>query len=485
MFTVIGSTTEEYPLVMQTTIWGLFFACVSTAILVLHCSVEHATMLCNLFLIDFFGSTMKAIVLLLGALVCVLSETYVDKEKIYSFEYFLLMGYALWAMMFLISSNDLLALYVSLELQSLSLYVLAASNRTSVFSTEAGLKYFCLGALASGLFLFGCVCVYGATGTTHFHDIFLLVSGGMNNSELLYVGLLSLTSAFFFKLSAAPFHMWSPDVYEGAPTYVTLFFALAPKVTMLSVVLRLFFTSFFDMFFVWNTMAFFCASLSLLVGSFGALSQKKMKRLVAFSSISHVGFLLAGISCGTVDGVAAVLVYILLYCIMSAVLFGVILSLSGDSGRITYIYDLSGLGANNLVLSMTIAAVFFSMSGIPPLAGFFGKLVVLSSCVGSNLYFLVFLGVTTSCVSCFYYIRIVKIMFFEDKKVGSYIQYGNEFSDSLTGSAFVYPTADQRQVMTYRSAVCLGLGVSVLLFYCIYPGPLLVLCHSMALSLCS
>jgi len=371
-FGVLGSTLPEYPLLARTCTWGAIGCLASSCILVLHSPIQHGVLLSNSFIQDDCTQYLQSLLLVSSCGAALLSLAYIQQEKMNSFEYVILMLVSTAAMLLLVSSYDLLSVYMSLELQSLCLYVLAASKRNSAFATEAGLKYFILGAFASGMYLFGAAMIYGFSGTTHFGELGTLVTGGGVPGGIL-VGLVCILAAFLFKLTAAPFHMWAPDVYEGAPTSVTAFFALVPKIAMFGVLFRVVGVTFFDLLEAWQPILLLSGFLSLLIGAFGALAQKKLKRMLAFSSVGHVGYLLIGLSCGTVEGFQASFLYLSLYIVMILTMFAVVLSLWHSAGRVTYLSDLSCLAHTNPVLAATCALALFSMAGIPPLAGFFSK----------------------------------------------------------------------------------------------------------------
>lgn len=318
------------------------------------------------------------------------------------------------SMLFLISSYDLIAMYLAIELQGLSFYILASSKRNSEFSTEAGLKYFILGAFSSGILLFGCSLIYGFTGLTSFSGLAKFFVGlSLANSNEFLLGILFLATGFLFKLTAVPFHMWVPDVYEGSPTAVTSYFAIVPKIAVLGIFLKLFLFVFFELFFSWQQILIFCSMASMIVGSIAAVYQKKIKRLLAFSSIGHMGYILIGICCGTLEGIASTLLYTIIYVIMTINIFAVILTLKSNNFRIKYIEDFAILSKSNPLLALSVALVLFSMAGIPPLAGFCSKFLVFFVALESSLYSLAFVGILTSVISCFYYIRLIKILYFD------------------------------------------------------------------------
>jgi len=325
-----------------------------------------------------------------------------------------LMLFALVGMLFMVSANDLMSLYMGMELSSLALYVLASFNRDSLKSTEAGIKYFVLGALASGLFLFGASLVYGFSGTTNFNLLAEAITSQPQASPGLLTGFVLIAVAFCFKVSAAPFHMWTPDVYEGAPTPVTAYFSIVPKIAALALLARLLCDPFHAMHAAWQQIIIVASLASMLVGAFGALGQKNIKRLLAYSSIGHVGYLLAGLATGTVSGVAAVLLYLSLYLLMSAGAFACIMMMKKNNEYVEEIYDLSGLSRTHPRMAFALALFMFSMAGIPPLAGFFGKMYIFLATLESGLFALAIIGGLASVVACFYYLKVVKVMYFDE-----------------------------------------------------------------------
>jgi proton-translocating NADH-quinone oxidoreductase chain N len=451
---------------MLPTITWLSALCVALcAVLLWNSPVPEALLFFHSLLLDDLTTFCKWVILFGSLLSFTMSVKYFQAEQINGFEYAILMLLSTCSMLLMVSSYDLLALYLTIELQSLCFYVLAASKRHSEFSTEAGLKYFLLGAFSSGILLFGTSLIYGFTGSTNFGHIALLFTGFGTDAHMasngVLVGVLFLAVGFLFKLSAAPFHMWAPDVYEGAPTAVTAFFSLVPKVAFFAVFLRFFVVSLHDLLLPWQPIILICSFLSMLVGSLGALSQNKIKRVLAFSSVGHVGYMLLATCCGTVEGIQAVCLYLVIYVIMTACTFGIVLSLRGAAGHVKYIHDFSVLATTNPLLALTFALCLFSMAGVPPLAGFCSKFYLFFAAMSSSLYVLAFVGVLTSCISCFYYIRLIKIMYFEKPLV--WVSF-----DSVEKSTSIL------------------LGVCVLFIVCFfaYPSPLFVCAHKVALSLC-
>lgn len=332
------------------------------------------------------------------------------------FEYPVLMTFATLGMFIMVSANDLLTLYVGLELSSLSLYVLAAFDRNSTRASEAGLKYFVLGAISSGLLLFGASLIYGYTGSTQFNVIQLTLSASAvpgPTSLVVLFGMIMIVCAMAFKISAVPFHMWTPDVYEGAPTSVTAFFAIVPKLAAIALLMRLAAVPFSGVAGDLMPVIWILSFASMAVGAFAALVQTSLKRLLAYSSIGNIGFALVGLASGTHLGFSATLVYMAIYMVMTAGAFGVVLLLRRDGVAVEKISDLAGLSKTHPVMAYALAAIMFSMSGIPPMAGFFGKLAVFQAAVAAHAYVLAVFGVLTSVVAAWYYLNVIRVMFFE------------------------------------------------------------------------
>jgi NADH-quinone oxidoreductase subunit N len=393
--------------------WFSVAVMVVTAGLVVGTSASPGMAFGGMFIADDFARYTKLLVLLGSGLAAVLSFAYIEREEMARFEYPILFLFATIGMMMMISANDLIALYVGLELQSLSLYVAAAFRRGSLRSSEAGLKYFVLGALSSGMLLYGASLVYGFAGTTGFDGIAKALAANTGNTGVL-VGLVFITAGLAFKISAVPFHMWTPDVYEGAPTSVTTFFAIAPKVAAMSLFIRVLTGPFEPITAQWQQVVMLIAVLSMVLGAFAAINQTNIKRLMAYSSISNVGYMLVGLAAGTEAGVRAVLVYLAIYLAMTAGSFACILSMRVHGRAVEGIDDLKGLGRTRPALALAMAVFMFSMAGIPPLAGFFGKLYVFLAAIQAGLYVLAVIGVLASVVAAFYYLRIVKLMYFDE-----------------------------------------------------------------------
>ena len=368
------------------------------------------------FVVDSFARFLKLLALAGSAAAIVMSSNYLAVEKRGTFEYSILILLSTAGMMMLISAADLIALYLGLELMSLALYVVAAIDRDSVRSTEAGLKYFVLGALSSGMLLYGASLVYGFTGTVSFAGIAKAAAqGGTSTANLgLVFGLVFLFAGFCFKVSAVPFHMWTPDVYEGAPTPITAFFAAAPKVAGIAMFVRTTIVAFPGILTQWQQIVVFVAIASMALGSFAAIGQRNIKRLMAYSSIGHMGFALVGLAAGTAEGVQGVLVYMAIYITMTLGAFACILSMRRDGQMVENIADLAGLARTKPAMAFFFAMLLFSLAGIPPLAGFFAKFYVFLAAIKAGLFTLAVIGVVTSVVGAYYYLAIVKTMYFDE-----------------------------------------------------------------------
>jgi len=364
------------------------------------------------FVVDDYARFLKLLALAGSGGALILSLNWLTQQKLQKFEYGVLFLLSTLGMLMLISAADLIALYLGLELMSLPLYVVAASNRDNVKSTEAGLKYFVLGALSSGMLLYGASLIYGFTGTVNFAGI--AKATGHGASIGLIFGLVFLFVGFCFKISAVPFHMWTPDVYEGAPTPVTAFFAAAPKVAGIAIFVRATVVAFPGIIHEWQQIVVFVSIASMVLGAFAAIGQRNIKRLMAYSSIGHMGFALVGLAAGTPDGVQGVLVYMTIYVVMTLGTFAAILSMRRDGLFVEDIGDLAGLARTKPAMAFFLAMLLFSLAGIPPLAGFFAKFYVFLAAIKAGLYVLAVIGVLASVVGAYYYLTIVKIMYFDE-----------------------------------------------------------------------
>jgi NADH-quinone oxidoreductase subunit N len=365
------------------------------------------------FQIDAFATFSKVIIFAAAAIAILMSQNFVEGEHGGRFEYPVLIVLAAFGMSLMVSASDLISLYLGVETQSLALYILAAFNRDSRRSTEAGLKYFVLGALSSGLLLYGASLVYGFSGSTSFDEIARVVAAEPDNVGLI-IGLVFLISGLAFKVSAAPFHMWTPDVYEGAPTPVTAFFAAAPKLAGMALFARAMVVPFPEIVSDWRPVVAMIAVASMVVGAFSAIAQTNIKRLMAYSSIGHMGYALVGLAAGTAQGVSAVLIYMAIYVAMTIGAFACILMMRRRGGMTESIEDLSGLTKTNMPLAVILTVLLFSLAGVPPLAGFLGKWYVFLAAVQADLVWLAVIGVLASAVSAFYYLRIVWFMWFDE-----------------------------------------------------------------------
>jgi NADH-quinone oxidoreductase subunit N len=363
------------------------------------------------FIVDDFARFMKIVALIGSVATLILSAEFLSDPSRRIFEYPILVLLSTLGMMVLISAGDLIALYLGLELMSLALYVVAASNRDNAKSTEAGLKYFVLGALSSGMLLYGASLIYGFTGTVGFVGI---AAAAKTGSIGIVFGLVFLLAGLCFKVSAVPFHMWTPDVYEGAPTPVTAFFASAPKVAALAVFTRVALTAFPGIITQWQQIVVFVSIASMALGSFAAIGQTNIKRLMAYSSIGHMGFALVGLAAGTAEGAQGVLVYISIYVAMTLGSFAVIITMKRNGQSVEKISDFAGLSRTNPLLAFFFAMLLFSLAGVPPLAGFFAKWYVFVAAIKADLFTLAVIGVLTSVVGAYYYLTIVKVMYFDE-----------------------------------------------------------------------
>ena len=409
------------------------------------------------FIVDPFARTMKLLTLAGAAVALLMSVDYWRGAGGVRFEFPVLVLLATTGMLMMISANDLIALYVGLEQQSLALYVVAAFQRDSPRSSEAGLKYFVLGALSSGMLLYGASLVYGFTGSTGFDDIALAVQPSGANIGLIF-GLVFLMAGFAFKISAVPFHMWTPDVYEGAPTPVTAFFAAAPKLAAMALTARVLITAFPAVTLEWRQIVVFLAIASMALGSFAAIGQTNIKRLMAYSSIGHMGYALVGLAAGTTEGVQGVIIYLAIYLAMTLGTFACILAMRRDGRMVEDIDQLSGLSSTSPLMAFLLAMLLFSLAGVPPLAGFFAKFYVFLAAIHAGLYALAVIGVLLSVVGAYYYLRIVKIMYFD-------------------------APAERFEPMDTPLAAVLGVTGLFILLYFIYPAPLVAFAGAAANSL--
>ena len=376
-------------------------------------SLDKIYLFNNSYLIDNLSNYMKIILVGSGVFVMLTGSKYIQVINLNKIEYPILILSSILGMMIMISSNDLIVFYMGLELQSLALYVLASFNRDNLLSTESGLKYFVLIALSSGLLLYGCSLTYGFSESTNFDQILI------NSTEFNYgttFGIVFILVGLAFKISAVPFHMWAPDVYQGSPTSVTLFFAILPKIAALSVFIKFLYTPFANMNDQWQTIIVFISIASMIFGAVAAIGQKNLKRLIAYSSISHMGYALAGLATVSNQGIQSSITYISIYLVMNLAFFSCLFMLKRNDKYYENIEDLSGLSKKHPILSFSLLIVLFSLAGIPPLAGFFAKFYVFLAVIEQSMYFLAIVGLLATVVAAFYYLRIIKIIYFDPEK---------------------------------------------------------------------
>ncbi len=406
-------------------------------------NLKKTTLFNGSIIIDYFSLLMKIVTLLASFFVLVISSSYLKTFKISKIEYPILILSSVLGMMIMISSNDLIVFYMGLELQSLALYVLATFNRDQLKSSEAGLKYFVLSALSSGLLLYGCSLIYGFTGTTNFN----LIANQLDTSQYgLTFGIVFILVGLAFKISAVPFHMWAPDVYEGSPTSVTLFFTMVPKVAALTVFIRFLYVPFLNLIDQWQMILIFLSIASMLFGAIAAIGQTNLKRLIAYSSIGHVGYALAGVATGSNDGIQSSIIYIIIYILMNLGLFSCLLMMKRNNEYYEDIIDLSGISKNHPLMSLSLLVILFSLAGIPPLAGFFAKFYIFKSVLEQSMYFLAIVGLLSTVIAAFYYLRLIKIIYFDKEKEKFDTDHSLWLKFSLTTSTlliliyFIFPS---------------------------------------------
>ena len=362
---------------------------------------------------DKFSDFIKILILVSSIFVLSTTQNFINNIKISKFEYPILILLSILGMFFMVSANDLILFYLGLELQSLALYILASINRSDLRSTESGIKYFVLSALSSGLLLYGCSLLYGFTGSTNYEIIQTQLND--NNIGALFATVFIIVG-LAFKVSAVPFHMWTPDVYEGSPTSVTNFFAVVPKIAGIAVIIRFMDVPFKMILSEWQLIVIFLSIASMILGAVAAIGQTNIKRLLAYSSIGHIGYILAGISTGEINGYSSSIIYLTIYVVMNLGAFSCLYFMRVNSSYTETIDDLSGLSRNNPFLAFAFLIIFFSLAGIPPLGGFFAKFYVFIAVIESELYFLAIVGLVTTVISAFYYLKIIKIIYFDDNK---------------------------------------------------------------------
>ena len=430
---------KSYRLVNLLVILTMIF----TIALVLNQPAQTVKVFNNSYIIDQLSIYMKILTLLFCSLVLILSENYIKINKINKMEYPIIILGSTIGMILMISSYDLIIFYLGLELNSLCLYILASFKRDDERSTEAGLKYFVLSALASGILLYGCSLIYGFTGSTNFE----IISRNLNVSNMGGVfGIVFILVGLAFKISAVPFHMWTPDVYEGSPTSVTSFFALIPKIAALCVFIRFMYVPFINVIDHWQTIIVFLSIASMILGAVAAIGQNNIKRLMAYSSIGHMGYALAGIATGTNAGAQSTIIYLTIYLIMNLGAFGCIFMMKRENVFYENINDLSGLSKNHPMLALSFLVILFSLAGIPPLAGFFAKFYIFMAVIESKMYALAIIGLLTTVISAFYYLRIIKIIYFDKPKKPFELNYDWGLRAPLILSSililiyFIYPS---------------------------------------------
>jgi len=421
---------------------SLIIILITIAIILNNPSVEEKIFL-ESFKRDSFSNFFKILILVSSFFVLNASKNYIVDKKLNKFEYPIIVLLSILGMFFMVSSNDIILFYLGLELQSLSLYILASIDRDNLKSSESGIKYFVLSALSSGLLLYGCSLLYGFTGTTNFD----LIANELNKENTGAVfAMVFILVGLAFKISAVPFHMWTPDVYEGAPTSITSYFAVVPKVTGLAVLIKFMFIPFSNILVEWQTIIIFISIASMILGAVAAISQKNIKRLLAYSSIGHVGYALAGVATGAPSGYESSIIYISIYVIMNIGAFSCLYLLKKDGEYKENISDLSGISKKHPMLAISLLIILFSLAGIPPLGGFFAKFYVFAAVIELKMYALAIIGLLTTVVSAFYYLKIIKIIYFEEN-VTSFDSIKNKtvhisifISCSILITFFLYPS---------------------------------------------
>ena len=386
----------------------------------------------NSYLVDQLSLLIKSIILISAFFVMLSSYNYVRVNNILKIEYPILILCSLIGMLVMISSNDLIVFYIGLELQSLALYVLASFNRDNLLSSESGLKYFVLSALSSGLLLYGCSLIYGFSNSTNFN----VISQNFNFEYGVIFGMVFVIVGLAFKISAVPFHMWAPDVYQGSPTSVTVLFAILPKIAALTVFIKFLYGPFLNLFEEWQIIIIFLSVASMILGAVAAIGQKNLKRLIAYSSISHMGYALAGLTTGTNQGIQSSIIYLIIYLIMNFAFFSCLFMLKRKNKFYENIEDLSGLSKKHPLLALSFLIILFSLAGIPPLAGFFAKFYVFMAVIQKEMYFLAIVGLLATVIAAFYYLRIIKIIYFdpEQEKFDTSTSLGLKFTLIFTTS---------------------------------------------------
>jgi NADH-quinone oxidoreductase subunit N len=412
-------------------------------LLILTSDIKDIKIFNDSFVIDDFSIYLKILILLSTFFIFLISQRYITDINNNKFEYPIIVLLSILGMFIMVSSNDLILFYLGLELQSLALYILASIDRDNIRSSEAGIKYFVLSALSSGLLLYGCSLLYGFAGSTNFEEI---ANKSLNYNIGIIFGMVFILVGLAFKVSVVPFHMWTPDVYQGAPTSVTSFFSVVPKLAGIAIFIKFMYLPFGKIINEWQSIIVFMSIASMILGAVAAIGQKNIKRLMAYSSIGHMGYAIAGIAAGTINGIKSTLVYISIYLVMNIGIFACILLMKRGGKYIEEIDELSGASKNHPLMSLALLIILFSLAGIPPLAGFFAKFYIFMAVIESEMYILAIVGLVTTVVSAFYYIRIIKIMYFDEakkpfEKFVDYKIYGPIIlSCILLVSFFLYPS---------------------------------------------
>ncbi len=416
---------------------------VITALIIFNSSNEREKIFLDSFERDAFSNFFKTLILVASLFVLNSSRAFITDNNLNKFEYPIIVLLSILGMFFMVSSNDLILFYLGLELQSLALYILASMDRDNLKSTESGIKYFVLSALSSGLLLYGCSLLYGFTGTTNFE----LIANELNSKNVGSIfAMVFILVGLAFKVSAVPFHMWTPDVYEGAPTSITSFFAVVPKVAGLAVLIKFMHIPFSNILSEWQTIIVFISIASMILGAVAAIVQKNIKRLLAYSSIGHIGYALAGVATGAKSGYESSIIYICLYVVMNIGAFSCLYLLKKDGSYRENISDLSGISKKNPILALSFLIILFSLAGIPPLGGFFAKFYIFTSVLEQKMYLLAIIGLLATVISAFYYLKIIKIIYFDDSLV-TFENVKNKFAQgtilvscSIIVSFFLYPS---------------------------------------------
>ncbi len=416
---------------------------VATILIILTNPSSEEKIFLDSFIRDSFSNYFKILILLSSLFVLNSSKIFIIDNKLNKFEYPIIILLSILGMFFMVSSNDLILFYLGLELQSLSLYILASIDRDNLRSTESGIKYFVLSALSSGLLLYGCSLLYGFTGSTNFE----LIADQLNKENTGAVfAMVFILVGLAFKVSAVPFHMWTPDVYEGAPTSITSYFAVVPKVAGLALLIKFMFVPFSNILLEWQTIIIFISIASMILGAVAAMVQKNFKRLLAYSSIGHIGYALAGVATGAISGYQSSIVYISIYVVMNIGAFSCLYLLKKDGQYKENISDLSGISKKHPLLAISFLVILFSLAGIPPLGGFFAKFYVFVSVLEKEMYTLAIIGLLTTVMSAFYYLKIIKTIYFDDSLVTFELTKNRTAQASIFASCailvtfFLYPS---------------------------------------------